>query len=154
MDKIKKVNTDSDSVITYFSWGWSIETQTRTAILIFLRLKLLVPRIIDLCFTYQSLLGPRGLDSNWGRYTESHFYWLFSREISDYKSEFIFTFWSCPEERTINKIYYYVPGVSINSWIKPNVVMWFVACKFYLFILDITLHQLSDGTPKPEMADG
>jgi len=36
---------------------------------------------------------------------------------------------------------------------QKNVVMWFVACKFYLFILDITLHQLSDGS-KPKMVDG
>ena len=35
-----------------------------------------------------------------------------------------------------------------------KVVMWCVAVIIYLLQTDITLHKLSDGTPKPEMADG
>jgi hypothetical protein len=41
-----------------------METQTRTAIPIFLRLKFLVPRIVGLSFTYQFILVSRGLDSD------------------------------------------------------------------------------------------
>jgi hypothetical protein len=63
--------------------------QTRAAIPIFLRLKFLVLRIIGLCFTYQSILGPKGLNSNWGRYTESEFvftFWYEGRHWTQWKS--------------------------------------------------------------------
>jgi hypothetical protein len=51
----KYVNTDSDFVMTYFPQKYIInamQTQSHTAIPVFLRHKLLVPSIVDLCLTY------------------------------------------------------------------------------------------------------
>ena len=61
-----------------------MKMQTHTAIPILFGIKLLVPRSVGLCHAYQSIPAPRGLDSGWGRYSESHFYWLFSGKISNY----------------------------------------------------------------------
>ena len=45
---------------------------------ILLRLTLLIPRIVGLCLAYWSIVAPKGSDSNWEGYPESHFHWLFS----------------------------------------------------------------------------
>jgi hypothetical protein len=62
-----------------------MKTRTHTAIQILLGIKLLVPRGVGFSHAYQSILVPRRLDSGWGRYPESHFYWLFSGKISNYR---------------------------------------------------------------------
>ena len=62
-----------------------MKTRTHTAIPILLGIKLLVPRSVGLSHAYRSILAPRRLDYGWGRYPESHFYWLFSGKISNYR---------------------------------------------------------------------
>ena len=62
-----------------------METWNHSAIPVFLRLKLLVPKIVGLCLTYQSIVALKGSNFNWARYSESCFHWLCSREISHYK---------------------------------------------------------------------
>jgi len=62
-----------------------MKMQTHAAIQILHGLKLWVPRSVGHCHAYWSILLPRGLDSVWGSYPESHFYWLFSGKISNYR---------------------------------------------------------------------
>ena len=80
-----------------------MKTRTHTAIPILHGLKLLAPRSVDLCHAYWSILLPRGLDSGWGRYPESHFYWLFSKKISNYRIRIhiYFCTWSIIEENNL-----------------------------------------------------
>ena len=70
-----------------------MEMQTPATIPNFVRLKILVPRIVGLSFTYQSILGPKELEGD----TQNHFLTdSFLEEWLITESEYVFTFWFCP----------------------------------------------------------
>ena len=80
----KNVNTDSDFVMTYFSQK-IINGHTKLCHHpIFAQTKIVGTLNCRPLFHLLINFAPNGLDSNWGRYPESHFHW-FLEEISHYK---------------------------------------------------------------------